>query len=486
MLETWKGFYAKDISVKMPSSFKDRKVNTSASFSVHDLIIDNNGISGLFCAENVLKIADGTASGWRFSINSICIGLEANKLVSAGLGGQIMLPVNKYTENDADNSKRLLTYSALISSSGDYVFRVVTTNKIEFDVFRSKVTLQPNSYIKITGNKDRLDAEALLNGTMELKLLSLTDQNKVPEAGEKNAANFEGIEFKGLFISTKAPYFDFKEIKYTAGEVSFGNFPITLSDISLNKNTSVSPTEYSLSLGIKLMLGEDGIVASTNLKVVGKINEEDAGLFNIKYDRCQIEKIAVKNARVNGAFTLNGEINFFDNNKPEDIGTARYGKGFQGYLKANFDALGFDITLRALFAKTPTYRYWYIDGQVDLKNGIPLPTPPLVISGFAGGAYYRMKRSGFDPAFTVNAEETGINYVPDETAGIGIKAQVLFGVSNTEVFKGGASFEIAFNRGGWLKIYWFFWICKNFGRSTSTKYCGWSLLEEHAGQRSNI
>ena len=46
----WRGVYAKEIRVTLPKSFKDKTTSTPVSFGTQNLIIDNNGITGLFFA----------------------------------------------------------------------------------------------------------------------------------------------------------------------------------------------------------------------------------------------------------------------------------------------------------------------------------------------------------------------------------------------------------------------------------------------------
>ncbi|MFT3681954.1 MAG: hypothetical protein QM791_16895 [Ferruginibacter sp.] len=446
LLETWRGFYAHEISIKLPASFKDKTKPGGVTISVFDMIIDNNGLSGTFCAQNIISLENGNASKWRFSLDTLCVGLEASRLMRAGFGGSVMLPVCKYdAAKPASNNRRKLGYSAMISGSGDYVLRVVAKNKIDFDVFLSKVTLYENSYIKLYGNKDNIDAEAKLSGTIQFKLPSLVDliipeddDDDEVEDEEAPAAKFNGIKFKNLFIATREPYLDIEYLGYD-GEIKIGNFPVSIESLSIEKKIVPDGKEYALSLGLKMNLGDGTIIGETGLKIIGK-SDETGGIFSIKYNRCKIDSIKV-DADVKGAFKLKGSLIFFEKNA---TATAPAVKGFNGAIEARFKGLDADIKLRAEFAKTPTYRYWFVDGLVEFGTGIG---GIVKLQGFGGGAYYHMRK--LDEIDTDN--DTEIKYEADENVGLGVMARVLFSVGDKKLVKGTASFEIAFNSSGGIR-----------------------------------
>ncbi len=437
-LNTWRGVYVKDLSVSLPKAFKDKtNENQLVSFGVKDLLIDNNGISGLFYAQNVLPIIKGNASGWKFSVDSIRLAIEANHLLRAGFGGKIGLPVNN--DYDTANKRKFLAYSAVITASADYVCRVNTMDSIDFDLWKAKVILKPNSYIQLTGNPDGFKPEAMLHGGIGVFIKS-TD-NKQRDDTSKAVASFKGIEFTALHLKTEAPYVTAQYFGYK-GELKLGAFPASISDIALK---NLPNNELALTFNLKVNLNDENeFTGSTRLNVVGKL-EEGQGIQSWKYSKLEIEEIAI-HADIKGSFVLDGRVKFMDDDPV-------FGDGFSGSVNAEFKkGINVKVAVNAIFGRT-TYRYWYVDGKVDLGNGIGAP---IKLKGFGGGAYYRMKKEGYDSTIS----PTGVKYLPDSTAGLGVKAAVLFSVGDNKVANGEASFEMAFNKGGGLRYIGFFGFAK--------------------------
>jgi hypothetical protein len=431
----WRGVYARDISVILPKAFKDRTANQRISFGAHDLLIDNNGLTGLLYAENVLPINKGTASGWKISVDSISIGLEANHLVRAGFNGMLGLPLVKANDNNTGNKKKFLAYSAYITAGSRYVCRVTTMDSLDFDVFNAvNVKLFPNSYIQLAGSPDGFKPEAMLHGSMGI--LSRSYGSTPRPEGSNPVADMKGIQFRSLHLKTEAPYLSVEYFGYT-GEIKVANFPVSLSDIALQ---SLPNNEVALGFTLTLNLQENEFGGHTRLSIIGKLDENE-GLQSWSYSRLRIEEVSI-HADVK-ALTLDGSVKFMDDDPI-------YGDGFDGSIEAKFKAgLKLDVSVRAIFGKKQQFRYWFIDGRV---SGLRIPIGPgISITGFAGGAYFRMKKEGID-----NASPTNVRYVPDSTAGLGVRAGVLFNFGADAIANGEASFEVAFNRGGGMRYIGFF------------------------------
>ena len=85
-------------------------------------------------------------------------------------------------------------------------------------------------------------------------------------------------------------------------------------------------------------------------------------------------------------------------------------------------------------------------GRIDLPTAIPV-VGPFQLQAFGGGAYSRM---------TIAPKGSRIPYVPDATAGFGVKALVGYVVSKKEVCYGDLMFEMNFNTSGGIKYIAFF------------------------------
>jgi hypothetical protein len=441
-LPLWRGVYAKEIRVTLPPSFMDRTSSSRVTFGANDLIIDNNGLTGLFYAENVLPLNKGTAGGWQFSVDSFRIALEANRLLRAGFGGKIGLPVNKdapteaelsgYTQAEKDSIlriRRFLSYSAVMSTSGDYLCRVTTMDSVSFDVWKAQVVLKPNSYIELAGNKTSFKPSAMLHGSMTIG--SKTGTNGAERSNK--ILDFKGIEFEGLHIQTVAPYITAQYFGFN-GSIKIGNFPVSIDSIAIKK---YNDTELGIGFNLRVNLQDEAFSGKTRLFVVGKYNPNEGGLGKWKYDRLKIEDISI--SATIGVMSLTGTIAFLDNDP-------KYGDGFRGNLTMEMEKPeGLSISVTAMFGNKG-YRYWFVDGLVTLP-GEGISTGFLNFYGFGGGAYYRMRKEGFEATLT----PTGKEYIPDSLAGLGIRASLLFSVGSRKLDHGQTTLEVAFNRHGGMR-----------------------------------
>jgi hypothetical protein len=450
LMNLWRGVYAKEIRVTLPKSFKDKTTATPVSFGTQNLIIDNNGITGLFFAQNILPLEKGSAGGWRFSVDSFRIAIEANRLLRAGFGGKIGLPVNKddstyitsqslqdSTKRDSILKRKFLAYSAVMSTSGEYLCRVVTRDSISFDIWKANIILKPNSYIELAGNSERFLPSAMLHGSMNI-------ESKTGTTGAERLTkivDFRGVDFVGLHLKTTAPYFSAQYFGYK-GSISIGNLPISIDSITLR---SIASDEIGLAFNLKVNLHDLNFAGETRLMIVGKHNDEN-GLAKWKYDRVKIERIYI-NAKI-GNLQLDGGIDFLDNDPV-------YGDGFNGEINLGIKVKAgntLTVGVKAIFGNIG-YRYWYVDALAKYTgDGIPV-APSFNINGFAGGAYYRMRKDGLDQS---NYSFTGLKYLPDSSAGLGLRAAVEFNIGKDKIDHGSASFEIAFNKYGGLRYLGFF------------------------------
>lgn len=422
----WRGVYVEDLEVILPKQFARREQSgRRISFGAQHMIIDQQGLTGNFYANNVLP--EGSASGWRFTVDRFEIALEANKLTGAGFFGTVGLPV----------SKDPLGYTAVITAENEYLLKLTTLNKLSFNVWKAKAELYPNSWVQLKLADGKFQPEAMLHGRM-----GITASNKEGDTA-KSMTNFKGIEFEALHLQTKAPYFTAKYFGYT-GEVKLANFPVSLTEIGLSTNGD----QASLFFGVKVNLMEKNFGGSTKVHIVGRFGEE-GGLQSWKFEKLRLETIAIK-ADISKALKIEGALTIL-----EDDPT--YGDAVGGWIKAGFLDNKVKIEARALFG-SKDFRYWYVDAKADLGLGI-MVVPPISLQGFGGGAYYRMRKDGVD----MLSSPTGVRYVPDENTGLGIKAAVLFSVVKKEVVNGEVSFEVAFNRNGGINFMGFYGYAKILG-----------------------
>lgn len=432
--KTWRGLYIHALEVKLPKEFKTTKTiseDKRIAFGAYHLLIDSYGVSGSFYADNLFPLKEGRTNkskGWAYSLDNIDISLEANRLTKAEFNGQILLPVSK-------NEERLgLNYYGLISEE-EYILNVSNDSAIDFDLWKAKGELLPNSAIELKIKDGEFEAKAVLHGRLAI---SANKEDTGNQSNQDNLVEFKGIEFQNLVLKTKGTMFSVDYMGYK-GQSKLSNFPISISEIGITAN------EYNanlyFNLGINLMGENNGFSAQTSLDIIGSFREKN---HKQKWTFEGLELRAIALDADLGGFSMQGSLVLMDDD-PE------YGNGFAASLTAQFKAgKGIDVGVKGVFGKKD-FRYWQFEAMVDnLPPGTG--TGMLNLEGFAGGASYRMRRSGFSSSFS----PSGIGYVPDETVGLGVKAMVLFNAVKKEVLKGGAGFEIVFNRNGGVNFLGFY------------------------------
>jgi hypothetical protein len=474
----WRGLYVKSLLITLPEEFKFNSSKGRVTFQATDLLIDRMGVSGNFTGNNVLNIDQGSAGGWAFSVSNINLKFRANSLVAGGFGGAIVLPVTDKSKKCPAKSQGEIGYTAIINPIDNlYSLRAEVNNNLCFQVFKATAKIDKGSYVELKVKDGKFLPKAFLNGSLaingnntptpEVDPKSTTTPNRflpqqqatttpivlpkpsTPEATNTDTTNdtatkeeaekekkeeivaFEGIKFENLQLQTvtpvfKAKYFGYKnEAENDPKSSKVANFPITIHEIAIIAD-DVSAT-LKIDLSVNLM--KDQFNGRTKFNIVGKFAENE-GIQKWKFDHLKFEEIKI-DANLGGA-KFKGSITIMDNDPI-------YGNGFKGNLAAEFSG-GIAVEANAIFGKKDDFRYWYVDAMVD---GLNIPAGAITFKGFAGGAYYRMKKEGFSSKFVAS----GSNYVPDTDSGLAVKAMIKFaGTATADAFWGGAGFEIAFNK----------------------------------------
>lgn len=424
----WQGVYAKNVSITLPPEFNTVQGNPT-QIQVHDFIIDDNGVTGLFSASNILDFNNGNASGWNFSVTGFGIELEASRFVSAGFKGEIGLPFK--------GNKTRLGYNAIINPHSEYLMQVNTVEDIDFSLFNAKAKILPNSYVSMQVRNGRFYPEAVLHGSM-----SFLSENS---SSESIPINIPSVEFRSLQLSTESPHISVEYLGYS-GKTSLAGFPVSISNLAL-----ISTGEnVSLSSDLDITLGEKMFAGRTRLNIIGKMVEEN-NQKRWQYEGSKIDAIRV-DASIAEVLQLNGSVNWMKNDP-------LYGTGFMGDLDVGI-TLGtvsaLNVKMRGAFGSKDNSRYWFVDGSTVLPQGIPI-FPPLSLKGFSGGVTYGMRADGIQTEAS-GTSFTSMHYVPDKDFGLGLKAAVLFNVK--KVAMGEASFDLAFSRSGGLNYAGFYGFAK--------------------------
>jgi hypothetical protein len=430
-LYTWQGFYLENATVKLPTELKTKQGRKE--ISVNHLLIDRFGFSGSLEAINLFSTGDGTLDGWPFSIDSLAIDVVRNRLQAGGMRGKLRIPMF--------SPESTFDYTAAIFKANEelnYAFSLTSNDSLELPALIAKVTLYPNSTVKISKVNGKFVPEAILHG-------------KAYVANED--VKFKGIEFQDLHISTESPYLHGGYWSLVSDENKVANFPVTINDFSMKIDKGV--LALSVDVGLNLMNKSDkGFGGSTGVTITAAIEEEEIDIEGEKvtqtdfvYKGTAIDEILI-DASI-GIVRIEGSISLFK-------GDSTYGKGFKGSLEMEV-VKGFAIDATAQFGNVNGLRYWYVDAGARLPVGAGAP---VAFYGFAGGLYYHMMMDRFDEealraAAKGNANEpssSGITYIPTGDIFLGFKAGVTIGsAGKPEAFNADATFEIAFNSTGGVK-----------------------------------
>ncbi len=458
--ETWRGVYVESLEVGLPKEFKTDdsiKNKSRVSFEAANLIIDSYGVSGYFSAKNLIPLESGRTSeskAWAYSVDAISISLVANRLVGADFNGRLLLPVSDIKTGQEQSDRLGLGYAGIISEE-EYSLVVSTLDTINFDVFKAKAQLLPNSGVELTVVEDNFRPKAVLNGRMAI---STSQKKSLQDEGEKeitfdangkrrqNTVEFKGIEFQNLVLQTETPiisvdYFGYRD------EVKLANFPVSIADIAFTSNAYGAGLEFDLMINL-MGKNSKGFAATTRLGVFGKF-EEQQYMQKWKYDRLTISKILI-DANI-GKVGFSGELMLF-----EDDPT--YGKGFTGKLSLDiFDTEGL-VQAKGLFGNTDSYRYFYVDFIGILPATIPI-VPPVGLNAIGGGLSYNMERIGHSISNTsqdnlasndIGQSLSGLIYEPNNEIGLDLRAAGFLGIKGSEAFRGKIMFSMLFNKNGGL------------------------------------
>ncbi len=451
--DTWRGVYMQNATIILPKEFKKRSAAERLTINASNLLIDRQGVSGLFQAENLLHLNEGDASKWQFSVETLQVALVANSITGAGFAGKIVLPVSEsVTENEENEVPKALAYDAVIYSGQEYKVTVSSIGReVKFDLWKAKAVINEGSYVELKVEDGNFIPKAVLTGRLIINA-DLDDENQASNPTEDKLIHIPNVEFTNLQVQAKQPYlqvgadtdqgfiggaFGFGE----GGQAKIANFPITISELNLRTTNN---QEAALVFDLDINLMKDKIAAGTQINIKGEFLEEN-GIQRWKYESFSIKELKLR-ADLE-ALELEGRISFMNN---DEI----YGDGFKGEITTTFKkGIKVSVSSSAVFGRTndqgdvPGFRYWYIDGYTG-GLGSNSSFSKLAVSAFGGGAYYRMRRKGFGAPHTA----TGQDYEPDRSIGLGVKAMVAFNNKATaDLFSGLAAYEVVFNDGGGMR-----------------------------------
>ncbi len=446
----WTGFYLRAARVKVPERFygsRGRPVQVMAS----DLIIDQTGFTGNVSGINVLSRERGRVGTWEFSLDTLQIGIQQNQFKRVGFSGTTKVP-------SFDNAFR---YTCLIQPDSAYRFSVgIGEDTMRMSAWKADVELYANTRIELDYDvsEREFSARAYLYGKASMKPTVGRSRNP------RDTLEVAALQFQDFIVSTAPPYLvNIGYWEYAAGNQQFlSKFPLSIRSFSLRRegeepligDDSIPRTPMALSVGaaVNLMNTSDrGFSAEGTVSVLFSVYLDTVQRKQVwRYEGVRVDSFSLNAS--GAAFSLQGTLQFYEQD-PE------YGSGFRAMLTATFTPR---MTVSAVgqFGRKNTFRYWFADALVTFNPGIAIGTTGLSLYGFGGGASYRVARQRFTNIVLpdssgmrvppnlerqIGRSLSGTIYVPDSTAGLGIKAFVALGTARKELFNGSLTFEIIFN-----------------------------------------
>jgi len=421
----WRGFYAKELSIMLPKGLEQKETsNKRVQYGAQHLILDSQGVSGTFFAENVLKVGEGSAGQWGFSIADISISLSRNSLTGGSIGGDIAVPI----------FEKPMEYSGYIQPAS-YGLEVGLQSTYKTAVFLGEMKLNRNSTVAIDVKDGHAYPSANLSG--ELSIIGKINQKENEEAlstslveNSGKGFNFPGITFEELKLETEpgkknisAKSFGFE------GEMKLMNFPASVEKLEL-----ITPSnQVGLSFDLKINLDREGSHATTSMKILGKL-EEEMSIQKWKFERIKVDGIEIDYEK--SGISLKGGLEIMEDH-------SWYGDGFRGKVTATIKNIDVQVDGKAIFGNKE-FRYWNVDVWTENKGK---SNNKFLINSMVGGISYRMKKiRGNENGFSTSSAV----YRPNKDYGLNIRAGVGISTQNENTFNGRAFLELTFNKHGGL------------------------------------
>ncbi|MCK9562596.1 MAG: hypothetical protein M0R02_07735 [Bacteroidales bacterium] len=418
-IELWQGIYIKNAQIRMPPQFKTKSSQQNRlTFSAHNMIIDEQGFTGVLQAYNLFSLEEGSMSGWGYSLDEFGIEIQSNVLVGAGFSGMLSVPYL--------GESSVMHYNATLGLHDSYNFSISMVETASLDMWASTLKIHPSSILQIDVQKGEFIPSLLLHGELNV--------NAPIDNSNTNAFSIVDIAFENMLIETTAPYFSVGTISFGKKQNKFSSFPISITGITIINQ------EQQIGLQVQAQVNfvgesDGGFGGTTGITVWATKTEKPW-----EYSHVDIDNIIVHISKGN-AFTLDGEVAIVRSD-PE------YGNGFNGTLAASFG--GFSMSATALFGSIDNFRYWYADALIS-KNVAIATVGPIGLYGLGGGLYFKMRQEIASGAIQsgIGISNSGLKYVPDKQSKLGFKASVIFGLAGSpQAFNGDLEYNMSFLQSG--------------------------------------
>jgi len=435
-LPDWKGILIPSGQVSFPGKNASLTDNGPVDIAAQNIVIDNQGISVNLVKTNILDITEGNLADWKFSIENLNLNLFKNSLTQGDFSGKLLLPIAHDTS--------YLSYTCALSINNgnlEYQFVVDPRDDLKVPMWKAKMDIEQSSTIDIQFASGAFQATANLNGVMDI-----SGQN----VGQLKKLKLNGMEFQNLSFGSQSNTLSLG----TCSEGSSGKKKLAGFTLKIKNVIPVQGPKPGIQVvtDVVLLGNSSKPLANTTFTIEGR--QENTDRKKYVFDDAILDSIKIEGNLA--VVKIKGTIIQYD----ED---PTYGDGFRGEIQAIFppkEAITVSCVIQfGEISQADTFKYWYVDGAVDIKNGIPL-FPGVKAYGFSGGAYYHMQRDQTIPEDIITQDPSqfnqigtspsGVNYTPNNSIMFGLKAGLVFGLEERKTFQADVRFEIDFTESGGL------------------------------------
>ncbi len=401
MINTWKGFYMKQIGAHMDSTVWKYSHDLNVSFQ--DIIIDADGLTFDFGVYDIIDEEEGTIAEWQGTLDTIELKVLQSNLDKFNIAGRILPPMAD--EGQWMNYRVVLDLPDSTSQHGNYFMEVNVEDSITVPVWVATMKFYDNSYIRLG-----VDTSAYISAVLYGKI-SIDDENADEE--ERSSIpelNMSGIEFDSLWVSSRpnpsGEYISCAHFGFASPQKSVAGFPIGLSDFELGSTDGLDGFYFGFDLSISLNQDNDSDDS-------GGVDDSDennsfsvtAGLrFNASYAnrdgggrKFEYNGISLTSMEIEADFSqiyLHGLLEWEKTADVDQIhGLLEVGlpMGIGCKIEAIFGTYKDHTIENPVYNTSGYYDYWYVYGNVNLgSSGITIG-PGVALYAFGGGVYHHMR-----------------------------------------------------------------------------------------------
>lgn len=461
--EAWTGVFIENFTLSLPEALRSFGRSEALKVTGKNIIIDRSGLTVDASLRNILAYPNGDLGGWGFSIDELRLSVVSSSLTQGSLVGRILLPIAdnavEYTATisvpDAESAAQRASAArtgSRVDAGLRYDFAIKPVANLDATLWgKAKLTLESTSRITVSIEKvnDRWQAQPAmtLNGS-----IGITDK-----------VDLAGVRFENFRIQSRAPYVQKGTWALASPQHSLGT-PNDTRTVAVANEPGAAAAAPARVAGMALTLTnvevigrmegqaivaglrfEAGIVlpgakalfaARSTIQVLGRMARTSNGPMRPRFDGIRVEDICLSGGVPKVVELRRGAcLAFFENDAT--FGTGVSGSIGVGILKA------VEMTSAVRFGRVRSIEYFYVDGSVVLRSGVPFPGVSAVgIYGFNGGVYYHMTKA---------TAGTRVTYTPSAQVALGVKAGVTVGTyPRPEPMNGDVTLEGAFTSSGGL------------------------------------